>query len=220
MSRKLIFFSPFNTAKFTCKSKYSEWNRYRFDLCKKYTMNSILRQINPNWEYWLGCSPETQSIMESFKSELPDPRIKILYYLYQFKEEIAKIPQFDNILYARIDSDDMFAPDVTDILLNEPISAKYFQFNTGFAYCNYSKRLYHWKQDSSPFYTSITKQGEGWPGIPSHGKIRGRSSVLAVNKFCVLIHGRNTSTTLNAAPIGKEIKEPSRSTILHGFGIS
>jgi glycosyltransferase involved in cell wall biosynthesis len=187
-------------------------------------MNSILRQTNPNWEYWLACNPSTSNIIETLKKETTDSRIKLLYYLQGFNEQVARVNAADNVFYARIDSDDMYSPDVAEMLLTAPIKEGfgYFQFNAGYAYCSYNKKLYPWHQNSSPFYVTITSHGGGWPGMPGHAKIISRPHiVMPAGKFCVLIHGRNTSTNLTAGPIKKEIRgDHEKKGILNEFGIA
>jgi hypothetical protein len=218
--KKLIFYSHFNRANFTPRSKTTAWINARFAFCKRWTMQSILHQKNPAWELWLLCDINTKVLIEPLRPQLPDPRIKIVYYPEPFLTDYNSITGFDHVLTCRIDSDDLYHPDVADILLNAPVTGKRFmQFNSGYFYNTLTDTLCSWVQTSSPFYCRTLKGGEKWQGELNHAKVCGQSDKMAPGKFMVLFHNLNTSTTARAAPIKNRITGTQRTNIMREFNI-
>jgi len=118
---RLVFFGSFNKSLFAHLHKdkddvhpslKEDWIAYRHKIWRKYTWNSIQRQKNPNWTYVLGCHADTRYLIEKYFSDIKDKRLMIIYTDEEKKhvDEMAKTA--DTIILCRIDSDDMYHPNV------------------------------------------------------------------------------------------------------------
>ena len=223
-SRKIIFWSFFNVMRKKPLPHVAtpEWNEHRFRIWRYYTCASILQQTLPSFEYWFICDDSLQALSEPFRSLLPDPRVKLVFHsqLVSLARALADHP---TVIFARIDSDDMYHPTVAEVLASAPISEPFFQFNRGYFLDIHNGRLHDWTSVSSPFFARIYRGDELRTleafETPVHHDVRHRARVLGRGMFMVLFHGKNTSTSPASRSCGQEHLGARRDEILAEFHV-
>lgn len=237
-NRKVIYTTGFKAPvkKFGFE-KATAWINYRYDYWCRYTLNSILNQTNPNWEYWLIVTDDTIRILgEDRLSDITeDKRIKLVHrdnQIVAFKEAQGN---YDFYMVLRLDSDDMYRNDVTDEMMSVELFDseglyRYVQYLEGYVYKPRNKKLKEWwrKHMTPPFFAMIysskvwdnkinSSDGELFDG--GHEQVRNhKRKLLDDGRFCVGVHDLNMVTT-----IGKRteiIDEEEKKLILKNFGVN
>lgn len=235
--RKIIYTTGFKAPvkKFGLE-KATDWVNYRYAYWCRYTKNSILNQINPNWEYWLIVNDDSLKILgeERIDKITEDIRIKIVYRNDQLSAFKNAQENYDYYMVLRLDSDDMYRKDVTDEMMSVDISDeeglyRYVQYTHGYIYKPRNKKLKEWWRGhmTPPFFAMIypkevwdskieNRDGGFFDG--GHEQVRvHKRKLLGEGRFCVGVHDLNMVTT-----IGKKkeiVDEEEKKGILIGFGV-
>jgi hypothetical protein len=217
MKRKLVFWTAFNSyqsAKLLRKLPPNSnhpvsttgWLTNRVDLFKKFNLPSILQQTYDDFLYIVLLDPNFKKQTEAL---LPKTDGRILY-VYEDAEALSIIKQYDEIVYALIDSDDMYSKTAGEIMMN-PDNKEWMYFKYGFSYDYKGKHI--WKYDtigSGPFFAHRfdpinMKQFDREKRHPTHkAVINLNPQELEAGNFCVLLHNTNTSSHINMRYILKD----------------
>jgi hypothetical protein len=216
--------------------KATSWVNYRYEYWNRYTLNSILNQVNPNWEYWFIVTEDSVNILGECKlaNIIKDSRVKIVYRNNQLDAFKKAQGDYDFYMVLRLDSDDMYRKDVTDEMMSVNIFDsdglyKYVQYLRGYVYKPRNGKLKEWWRGhmTPPFFAMIypgkvwenkikAKDGDIFDG--GHEQVRNyKRKLLGEGKFCVGVHDMNMVTT-----IGKRneiIDEDEKKSILNKFGV-
>ncbi len=237
--RKIIYTTGFKAGALTKKKGMDvakAWVDYRFEYWKRYTLNSLLNQDNPNWEYWFITEPTAYELLDGRLDDIEDERIKTVFRTEQWgaANNAGKAQYY---LVLRLDSDDMYRHDVTDEMLTTGLSDdeglyKYIQYTHGYIYKPRTTQVKEWwrKHMSPPFFARVyTKwewdktlanddhQFELFDGGHEQARVYKRK-LLPAGRFCVGVHDMNMVTT-----IGKRLEifnEDDRKRILADFGVN
>jgi len=230
MKRKLVFYTAFNTFlsnKLTRRPKSgrphpattTEWTKKRLDIWRRFTLKSILNQDYKDFIYVLLLNPKLRLITDPLLPKLEDDRI---IYSYEDEPLIRGLQEYDELVMALLDSDDMYSHDAGTLMMNCP--GPWMYFKGGYALDMKRWRLYPYNtRGSGPFYAQLLPGNKlthfnRTKHKPCHEDILKFKSVrLSNGKFCVGIHGRNTSSTMRMPHIGKKNLNLK---ILKEFGIS
>jgi hypothetical protein len=206
MTRKLVFWTAFNSYRSEkCLRGLPpgslhpvttrEWTERRVELWRKFTLNSLYAQIAQDWLYVVLLDPELRHLTEPL---LPrrDPR---LLYCYEDGPTLERLREYDEIVLALIDGDDMYSRSAGQIMMS--CRAEWMYFRYGYAYEAGTKRL--WRYDTigtGPFFahrldpkpmTAFDRDKRH----PTHKAVAGRNpEILPAGHFCVLLHDTNTSS--------------------------
>lgn len=216
--------------------KAKAWVDYRYSFWYRYTRNSILNQINPNWEYWLIVTDDSLKILgnERLNKIVEDDRFKIVYRNDQLSAFKNTQGDYDYYMVLRLDSDDMYRNDVTDEMMSVDVTDhvglyRYVQYTHGYVYKPRNKKLKEWwrRHMTPPFFAMIyprdvweskIKNNDGGLFDGGHEQVRNhKRKLLPEGRFCVGVHDMNMVTT-----IGKRdeiIDEEEKKKILKDFGI-
>jgi glycosyltransferase involved in cell wall biosynthesis len=201
------------------RERRAEWIEYRFRHWLAFTLPSILGQRVGDFRYWLVCDPAGRSITEPLTETIRDDRVQIVY-ADECPALLRRLPAAERHLVARIDSDDMYHPDVAGDLLDRRATRRFLQFNRGHACDMRSGHLCGWRVRSSPFYCQIygdeLRALEAW-AEPNHSTVRPLAEELGPGRFLVTIHDANTASSLplRAAPL----PDRRRRRVLEAFGL-
>jgi len=216
--------------------KAAAWIDYRYAFWRRYTLNSLLNQANPNWEYWLIVNDATLEIFgyERLYEILEYDRIRIVPRDNQINAFIGAQGDYDFYMVLRLDSDDMYHKDVTDEMMSVELSDseglyRYVQYTHGYVYKPRNGKLKEWwrRHMTPPFFAMVyprevwnskvtNSDGELFDG--GHEQVKShKRKLLGPGKFCVGIQDMNMVTT-----IGKRtevIDEDEKKRILKDFGV-
>jgi hypothetical protein len=201
------------------RERRAEWIEYRFRHWLAFTLPSILGQRVGDFRYWLVCDPAGRSITEPLREAIRDERVQLVY-ADECPALLRRLPAAERHLVARIDSDDLYHPDVAGDLLDRRATTRFLQFNRGHACDVRSGRLCGWRVRSSPFYCQVygdeLRALEAW-GEPNHSTVRPLAEELGPGRFLVTIHDANTTSSLplRAAPL----PDRRRRRVLEAFGL-
>jgi hypothetical protein len=223
LEREVVFYSPFDTRPWRGRRDPEAWTEKRLAVWRCYTLPSILRQADERWQYWLVCSDGMREVTHPHRRAVEcDPRVRMVYQA-QMAERLRSLPPRQVYAFARIDSDDLYHPQVVNRVRAAKLDRPLLQFNRGFALCAEDGRLYHWQSRSSPFYVQLFgPEGRSLVSIPDldHSKVAPRARCLGPGHFCVLIHSLNTTTSIrNVRPHGEIRSRQLRRRICRQFGI-
>lgn len=223
MTRKLVFWTAFNSYRsekclrgLPAGSPHpvttSAWTERRVGLWRTYTLRSILAQTVKDWLYVVLLDPELRPLTEP---RLPqgDPRI---LYCYEDGPTLERLRQYDEIVLALIDGDDMYARSAGQLMMAS--LAEWMAFKLGYAYEAGPNKL--WRYDTigtGPFFahrldpkamTSFDRDKRH----PTHKAVAQLApEILPAGQFCVLLHDVNTSSrpdmryVLRERPVDLEI---------------
>ncbi len=232
---RLVFFGSFNKSLFAHLHKdkddvhpslKEEWIEYRHKIWRKYTWNSIQRQKNPNWTYVLGCHADTRYLIEKYFADIKDERLMIIY-TDEEKKHVGKMAKTaDTIILCRIDSDDMYHPNVADVILNDPYKTEWGYFPRGYALEIEWLNVFEWNcHGVGPFFFHRYKSQEFAKlekfEEPPHRRVGKHDPKKYMNgMFMVLIHDKNTSTNMSLKNLTKTFDFNDQIQILREFNVS
>jgi len=238
-NRKVIYTTGFKAGglyKMKGSDVAKAWVDYRFEHWKRYTLNSLLNQTNPNWTYWFIVDDMSYELLDGRFNSIQDDRVKLVFrpkQWYAAKEvEPAKF-----YMVLRLDSDDMYRKDVTDEMHTTSIKDeeglyKYVQYTHGYIYKPRTKQVKEWWRQhmSPPFFARVYSKWE-WDKMLAnnerkfelfdggHEQAREyKRRLLPEGRFCVGVQEMNMVTT-----IGKRTEifdEDEKKNILAGFGVN
>ena len=206
MTRKLVFWTALNSYQ---SEKWlrglppgsahpvttQKWTRRRMELWRKFTLNSLLFQTMNDWLYVVLLDPKLKHLTDPLLPKR-DPRV---VYCYEDEPTIKALQEYDEIILALIDGDDMYSRSAGQLMMNSAAEWMYFKY--GYAYEVGANRL--WRYDTivtGPFYaqriapkllTCFNRDKRH----PTHRNVAGQKpELLPAGHFCVLLHDTNTSS--------------------------
>jgi glycosyltransferase involved in cell wall biosynthesis len=201
------------------RDRRAEWIEYRFRHWLAFTLPSILAQRVGDFRYWLVCDPAGRAITERLAQAIKDDRVRLVY-ADECPALLRRLPAADRHLVARLDSDDMYHPDVAGDLLERRATTPFLQFNRGHVCDVRSGQLCGWKARSSPFYCHVygdeLRTQDPW-SEPNHSTVRPLAEELGPGRFLVTIHDGNTTSSLPLRSV--PLDDRRRRRVLEAFGL-
>jgi len=195
-----------------------EWIEYRYEIWKKYTYQSILRQTDQNWIWIMKFHPQTKDIVESIFQNLDDRVI------LNFDEEKQKeiLSRYDDVLIVRLDSDDMYRGDAIEQyrFAVENSDHNFFLCMKGYMFETNGKLAKYDPIHSTPFHARrVNGKTHKYANIGlQHRRIKDHNPyIMPENLFMVTIHNHNTSSRMQIAT--GDIKKGRWEYILTKFGV-
>lgn len=211
MTRKLVFWTAFNSYQSVrcLRDKPAgtihpvqtlKWTVRRAELWRKFTLNSLLNQSHEDFLYVVLLDPALRNLTDAALPSQPDKRGGRVIYAYKDEPVLQRLWEFDEIVFALIDNDDMYAKDAGALMMNCP--AEWMYFKRGYAFDLTSRRL--WGYDtigSGPFFAHrvdpkkilLFDRAKRHPTHKAVVDIPGLVE-LPAGQFCVLLHEMNTSS--------------------------
>lgn len=230
MNRKLVFWTAFNSyrsdkllrnkpKKMPHPVVTDTWTKRRSELFREYNLRSILNQTYDDFLYIVLLDPRLKYLTDQY---LPKPDDKRIIYCYEDGPGLERLKEYDEIVLALIDSDDMYSRQAGELMMACP--AEWMYFRLGYAYEVLRKRF--WAYDtikSGPFFAhrldpKRLERFDRDKRHPTHkAVIESNPYRLPNNNFCVLLHEKNTSST----PIMRYVlRHPVNKAILKSeFGV-
>lgn len=238
-SRVIVVYTTFNQW-LPHKAKYEsmgithpaltpKWIVSRFKTWKATACRSILRQQRHPVFYVVMCHHRSRDLCQMLFAGI-DPRIIIVYTDAECREWMTRtLVRYDEILAVRLDSDDMYAPNMARQVAAWAATSKaeFAYWPRGYAYDHERKQLWKYEcKGSGPFYVHRWKRD----ALLAHGRIKDKychgtirklgAVPLPGRRFCVTVnHGLNDSTRYNAKRFRTTVLGPVKTTILSTFGV-
>ena len=212
MTSKLVFWTAFNSYQsekwLRDKPKGTihpvqtlEWTARRADIWRRFTLNSLLNQSHEDWIYIVLLDPDLKHLTEQALPKHPDHTGRDrVWYCYNDAPILRRLKEFDEIVFALIDNDDMYARDAGKLMMECPAEWTYFRH--GYAYDVQTRRL--WAYDtigSGPFFAhrmdpKAIKWFDRSKRHPTHKAVIDIPGLveLPAGRFCVTLHDANTSS--------------------------
>ena len=207
----------------------AEWQAMRLKLFARYTLPSLMRQTHGNWRAWIRCDHELLALHGALHDLANcDARLRIVYDSDASARDLATHPgpQYDRILFGRIDSDDMLRPDALARWIREAqaTGSEYVQFGDGYALDPASGRLWEWNHFSPAVLARVCTREQFAQGMPEQGGNHGKVHEFARRVddgryYCVTVHGDNLCNKPDSRWVGMEITGPQRTRVLAEFGL-
>jgi hypothetical protein len=229
MRRKLVFWTAFNSYQ---SSKLlrgkpegavhpittAAWTERRIELFKRYNLPSILNQSHEDFLYAVLLDPLLRRLTEP-ALPLADDRV---LYCYEDEPTLSILKEYDEIILALIDSDDMYSRHAGRLMMDCPAEWMYFKY--GYAYYEKTGKL--WAYDTigvGPFFAHrmsprIIDRFDRDKRHPTHKAVAEmKPEKLADGNFCVLLHEKNTSSN----PLMRYVlrKPVDRTILARDFGM-
>ena len=181
-----------------------EWINRRFEFFNKYTLNSLLRQSNRNFDIWVMCGSWRKKATNRLTWH---KKIKLMYD--NAKAELEKLDTH-YIAITRIDSDDLMHVDgmeevinVTRTNINPNFNKMTLMFNKNYLWDRNNGHIgYHYRH-SPPFFTHILSKKvykNYTEYLRVHDVSHGQATIstdfyqeLSKHKICVVKHRDNNS---------------------------
>jgi hypothetical protein len=202
---KHIIYTRFDSHSATVLDK--DWLKYRIEIFKKYTLQSLLNQTNQNFVLWIRYCWDFYEEVQKLNEYLKTTGLKCFFSYFdsvndrQIEELNEYVKDSDLVLETRIDSDDMYHSSVVDEIQKKEI--KEYQiliYLDGYLYQESTKKLWYY-EGASPFYTCVypsnvyidkDKKKEYYPFLPVIQNYPNLDlQVLSKNKFIVVVHEKN-----------------------------
>lgn len=230
MKTRLVFWTAFNSYRSPklLRGKFAKvhhpvtteaWTKRRAELFGRYNLRSILNQTHEDFLYVVLLDPRLKHLTDSCLPQLGDERI---IYCHNDGPILERLREYDEIVLALIDSDDMYARRAGELMMACPTEWMYFKL--GYAYEVLRGRL--WTYDtikSGPFFArridpKKMEQFDRDKRHPVHKDvIHSKPQRLPDNNFCVLLHEKNTSSTPSMKYV---LKRPvDKAILMSEFGI-
>lgn len=198
------------------------WYQARWRLWKKYTEPSLLRQTYGAFNVWLLCDPMLKQLTDWMIRKLPDDRFRVVYNHNEAARAVAS-GKPDKIIYARIDNDDILAPDaVRRLVAASDSSSEYIQFAEGYVLDTSSGRIW---ESNNPSPAILAKVGDwrmmarGAPAMLHHGKVCDVALRLPSPAFCITVHGNNVCNRATGNWIKREIVGKEKERVYAEYGL-
>ncbi len=222
MKTKLVFWTAFNSYQSSKllqgypegtvhPARTEAWTRRRVELFRKFNLPSILAQTHKDFVYVVLLDPELRHLTEPVLPEVGDSRV---WYCYDDKPDLKALQEYDELVLALIDSDDMYAPTAGEIMMACP--DRWMYFKRGYALEERRGRFWHYNTiGTGPFFarridpktmTCFDRDKRH----PTHkAVIELKPTVLPSGQFCVLIHDQNTSSRPDMRYVIKKAVDPA-----------
>lgn len=206
-NKKIIVHSSLNYYLLSEKIFDEEWIRYRIDIFMKYTRKSLENQTNQDFLAIIRYHPKTEDFINKILLQYPKLPNNIVF-TYDIKETIKNknfLNDEDELLYVRLDCDDMYKPDYFEILMKyeHKEDTEVIISQNGYIYDIASKRIANYFDESPPFLAYIYngkefKEGKSYRHPNGHaGAITLKYELIDGYNYIVIIHGNNTSSKFN-----------------------
>jgi len=207
MTRKLVFWTAFNCFQSERAMRQVqpgdphpvttlEWTETRIKYFKRFNLPAILQQTYEDFLYMVIMDPSTRAMTDRLMPRVDDRII----YVYDDPFGLDILRRFDEVVYALIDSDDMYSIHAGEIMMI-PDNAEWMTFRYGYAYDYFRGRLFHYDTIfNGPFFAhrldpKTMKFFDREKRHPGHKSVaRYNPQELPAGNFCVLLHDRNTSS--------------------------
>lgn len=221
MKRKLVFWTAFNSyhSEKLLRGKppgtihpafTKKWNLDRIRLFQKFNLPCILGQTYDDFLYIVLLHPSSKPMIDTLLPKIDDRVV----YAYEDGEALEQIKKYDEIVYALIDSDDMYSCKAGEIMMR-PHNSEWMYFKHGYAYQPANKKL--WEYDtigSGPFFAhrfnpKNMNMFDREKRHPTHkAVINLNPQELPPGNFCVLLHNINTSSKVEMRYVLKHHPQP------------
>lgn len=207
MKRKLVFWTAFNSYRSSKLMRglpddaphpvtTDQWTKTRAALWKKYTLPSILNQDYEDFYYYVLLDPALKALTTKYLPGRPDKRI---HYVYKDRPHLMRIREYDEIVMALIDADDLYSRKAGEIMMQS--NSAWMYFKRGFALNAKNGKFYYYDTiGTGPFWARRTdpkklKKFDRDKRHPTHKAVLHRNpEELPPNHFCVILHNSNTSS--------------------------
>ncbi len=218
---KHIVFTRFDTHSASQFDK--DWLKYRLEIFKKYTLQSLLHQEVQNFAIWIRYCTDFKEEVKEFNKYLKSLSIPCFFTYfkdgvdYETDELYEYVKDSEFVIETRIDSDDMYSKDAMSEIQNEEITAnQIYIFQDGYLYRESTDKLYRYLGSCAPFYTCVhptaifidqPKRMKHYPFLPDASKSTCKK-MMSDNKYIVVVHDKNDSrytdavTKKNSTPSG------------------
>lgn len=231
MKKKLVFWTAFNSYQ---SSKWMrgrpplsphpvttlEWTQRRAELFHQLTLPSILNQKHADFLFIILMDPKIREKTELFFHEKHDERV---IYCYEDIPIIEKLREYDEVVMACIDGDDMYSKDAGQIMMDCP--AEWMYFCRGYALELGCGQLWSYNTlGTGPFWArrvnpAKMKAFDREKRQPAHPNvIQFAPQELPDNHFCVTIHNLNTSSAAGMKYIISQRPDRDNSILKTEFG--
>jgi len=173
-----------------------EWTIGRSALWMRYTLQSILRQSVRNWLYVVLLDPTLRHMTDTALPQHIDPRV---IYCYEDSPILMRLRQYDEILMALIDGDDLYGRHAGAAMLACP--AKWTYFRHGYCLDQRTREVWHYDTiGTGPFFGQRLDPKELLAfdrdkRHPNHKAVAELNPTeLGRGHFCVMLHDINTSS--------------------------
>lgn len=235
MKVKILYWTAFNRW-LANKEKYErtgkthpaltpEWIYYRHQLWRVTALHSVQNQTKANWDYAIGCNEKTEHITADLFSGVP--QVRALHSKAASQKWLEKaLKGYDIAIVVRLDSDDMYHPDVTQEVYENALRIEpYLMWKYGYGRDIIKNRLYTYNTiRSGPFfahrYTAQFLLDRGTMGEPHHHIIwRKQPYLLSPGKFIVSLHDKNLSSKTGMKNICDELQGERKTDVLNQYRI-
>ena len=205
------------------RRKTAEWQAYRLDLFKRFTLPSLQAQTAVDWRAWLRCDPELVHLHGPLREMAAgDARIQIVYNANS-EAVLTATERPGRVVFGRIDSDDMLRPDA--LARWEMEGPGLVQFGDGYGLDPRTGSLWEWNHPSSPFIAEVgdwKMLGHGMPGLGgNHGQVHKIARRIDDARwYMVLCHGDNVCNRAGGAWCGRPLDGDERDEVLKTFGLA
>jgi hypothetical protein len=228
MNRKIIVFSSINFFVFSPECLTEEWIRYRINVFMKTMRISMESQTYKDFVCLVRYHPSSKEIIEKILREYKKLPSNIIFTL---DISIRKnfVSKEDEVYYVRIDSDDMYHPTFIEKLskYNHKPDTKVLISQNGYIYDSINHRLAKYFDQSPPFLVYVHQgqkfiNGEFYAHPNGHaGATTLPHEILEGFNYCVVVHGKNTSTRFDKKGYTKEeIVGEEYTRVIKEFNIS
>jgi hypothetical protein len=181
-----------------------DWLEYRLSIYEKYTLRSLKRQTFTNFTLWICCETGMEEIMGPLRREISGAT-----FTFGAHFPASAVPPCDWVYVTRIDSDDLYSSDALKIVDSYTPSTSRVEasiFQRGYIHSIDTEDWGIYYKPSSPFHCVmfprdifVDEESYRKSFIGDHSKVQAAypSRALPEFKFCVLIHGRNWSSTFS-----------------------
>lgn len=236
MRVKILFWSAFN--RWLANKKRFErigqthpaltpkWIHYRHQLWRVTALHSIQNQTKSDWDYAIGCNEQTANLTRTLFGNIP--QVKALHSKHESQAWLNRVLSgYDTAIVIRIDSDDMYHPDVAQEVYDnaQRPDANYMMWRHGYGRDIRTGKLYNYNTiKSGPFFTHRYPASflldRGTMGEPHHHIIWRKNPVLlSPGKFIVTLHDFNLSSKTGMKNIRDEIAGCRKHDILQQYRI-
>ena len=204
---KHIIFTRFDT--FSAARFDDNWLKYRLEIFKKYTLQSILHQDVDNLALWIRYNIHFKAEVQELNNYLKTLQLPCFftYYKdgvdYETDELFDYVKDSDLVIETRIDSDDMYHKTAMSEIQSFDIDEnQIYTFQDGYLYRESTNQLYNYKGSCAPFYTCVyptsafidrALKQEYYPFLPDASKFPALK-LLSDNKYIVVVHDKNDSS--------------------------
>jgi hypothetical protein len=198
------------------------WHAQRRDLFLRYTLPSLQRQTEPDWQAWLRYDPALANLTDPLRVELREPRVRFICDTPAAIRELARTgPR--HLVFGRLDSDDLLHPGALARWSREPPGL--VQFAYGYALDVRTGRLYEWDHPSSPFIARVGDASMLAGDLPDlggdHGRVHEIARRIADRRwYMVLLHETNLCNRIDRPWCRREVRGQEKHDLLRDFAIS